>query len=226
MATTPNYGWVTPAPTDFVTDLPADFETFADAVDADLAGLLGGTIGQALVKDSNDDHDFSWQAVAAPRTLLSTTSLTGSSVSLTSIPGGYSNLLLVLKGFRRSTAGDSRLQLTINSLTSNYSGQSRYIIGGTSQVIAGQSANIRLTAASTITNTPSDNYSEITFFNYTDTSVVKSIYSLTNYFSAGSDTVIEDSIYRQNTLNAITSIEIALNADTFGGGTALLYGVS
>ena len=34
MATTPNYGWVTPAPTDFVTDLPADFETFADAADA------------------------------------------------------------------------------------------------------------------------------------------------------------------------------------------------
>jgi hypothetical protein len=39
MATTPNYGWVTPAPTDFVTDLPADFETFADAVDADVFEL-------------------------------------------------------------------------------------------------------------------------------------------------------------------------------------------
>lgn len=60
MATTPNYGWVTPAPTDFVTDLPADFETFADAVDADLAGLIGGTTGQVLIKDSNTDHDFSW----------------------------------------------------------------------------------------------------------------------------------------------------------------------
>ena len=33
MATTPRYGWVTPAPSDFVTDLPADFEVFADAVD-------------------------------------------------------------------------------------------------------------------------------------------------------------------------------------------------
>jgi hypothetical protein len=33
MATTPNYGWVMPAPTDFVTDLPADFEIFGDAVD-------------------------------------------------------------------------------------------------------------------------------------------------------------------------------------------------
>jgi hypothetical protein len=39
MATTPNYGWVTPAPTDFVTDLPADFETFADAVDDTLHDL-------------------------------------------------------------------------------------------------------------------------------------------------------------------------------------------
>jgi hypothetical protein len=33
MATTPNYGWVTPAPSNFVTNLPADFELFADAVD-------------------------------------------------------------------------------------------------------------------------------------------------------------------------------------------------
>jgi hypothetical protein len=33
MATTPVYGWVTPTPTSFVTNLPADFETFADAVD-------------------------------------------------------------------------------------------------------------------------------------------------------------------------------------------------
>jgi hypothetical protein len=60
MATTPNYGWVTPAPTNFVTDLPADFEVFADAVDGDLSGLLGGTTGQVLVKDSNADHDYAW----------------------------------------------------------------------------------------------------------------------------------------------------------------------
>lgn len=60
MATTPNYGWVTPAPTDLVTDLPADFETFADAVDADLAGLLGGTTGQVLTKSSNADHAFAF----------------------------------------------------------------------------------------------------------------------------------------------------------------------
>jgi hypothetical protein len=60
MATTPNYGWVMPDPTDFVTNLPADFETFGDAVDADLAGLLGGTTGQVLKKTSNTDHDFAF----------------------------------------------------------------------------------------------------------------------------------------------------------------------
>jgi hypothetical protein len=43
-----------------VTDLPADFETFADAVDADLAGLLGGTTGQVLKKTSNSDHAFAF----------------------------------------------------------------------------------------------------------------------------------------------------------------------
>ena len=60
MATTSNYGWVMPDPTDFVTNLPADFEVFGDAVDADLAGLLGGTTNQVLKKSSNTDHDFAF----------------------------------------------------------------------------------------------------------------------------------------------------------------------
>jgi len=34
MATTPNYSWVMPDPVDLITDLPADFEIFGDAVDA------------------------------------------------------------------------------------------------------------------------------------------------------------------------------------------------
>ena len=37
--TTPNYNWPLIAPTDFVTDLPADLETLADAIDADVFEL-------------------------------------------------------------------------------------------------------------------------------------------------------------------------------------------
>jgi hypothetical protein len=51
-----------PTPTDLVTDLPADFEVFGQAVDTSLADLKGGTSGQILAKNSNTDMDFVWVA--------------------------------------------------------------------------------------------------------------------------------------------------------------------
>jgi hypothetical protein len=49
-----------PTPTDLVTDLPADFEVFGQAVDTSMADLKGGTSGQILSKNSNTDMDFVW----------------------------------------------------------------------------------------------------------------------------------------------------------------------
>lgn len=49
-----------PTPVDLVTDLPADFEVFGQAVDSTLADLKGGTSGQVLSKNSNTDMDFVW----------------------------------------------------------------------------------------------------------------------------------------------------------------------
>jgi hypothetical protein len=57
---TSNFGWQMPQPTDLVTDLPADFEVFGQAVDTSLADLKGGTSGQILAKNSNTDMDFVW----------------------------------------------------------------------------------------------------------------------------------------------------------------------
>ena len=57
--TTP-FGWQMPEPTDLVTDLPADFEVFGQAVATDLQYLLGGTTGQVLAKASGTDLDFDW----------------------------------------------------------------------------------------------------------------------------------------------------------------------
>ena len=59
--TTP-FSWQMPTPTDLVTDLPADFEVFGQAVATSLADLLGGTSGQILAKNSNTDMDFVWIA--------------------------------------------------------------------------------------------------------------------------------------------------------------------
>jgi len=59
---TSNFGWQMPTATDLVTDLPADFEVFGQAVDSSLADLKGGTTGQILAKNTNADMDFVWVA--------------------------------------------------------------------------------------------------------------------------------------------------------------------
>lgn len=51
-----------PTSSDLVTDLPADFAVFGQAVDTTLAELKGGTTGQVLSKTSNTDMDFTWIA--------------------------------------------------------------------------------------------------------------------------------------------------------------------
>jgi hypothetical protein len=49
-----------PTASDLVTDLPADFEVFGQAVDTSLADLKGGTTGQVLSKATGTDMDFTW----------------------------------------------------------------------------------------------------------------------------------------------------------------------
>ena len=62
---TSNFGWQMPTSTDLVTDLPADFAVFGQAVDTTFAELKGGTTGQVLSKTSNTDMDFTWVTDAA-----------------------------------------------------------------------------------------------------------------------------------------------------------------
>jgi hypothetical protein len=60
-----NFGWVMPTSTDLVTDLPADFNVFGQAVDTSMMDLKGGTTGQILSKASATDMDFTWVAPVA-----------------------------------------------------------------------------------------------------------------------------------------------------------------
>jgi hypothetical protein len=65
-----------PTATDLVTDLPADFEVFGQAVATSMADLLGGTSGQVLAKNSNTDMDFVW-TTANPGDITGVTAGTG-----------------------------------------------------------------------------------------------------------------------------------------------------
>jgi hypothetical protein len=73
---TSNFGWQMPQSVDLVTDLPADFEVFGQAVDTDFMDLLGGTTGQVLSKTSATDLDFTW-VTANPGDITGVTAGTG-----------------------------------------------------------------------------------------------------------------------------------------------------
>ncbi len=77
---TSNFNWQMPTATDLVTDLPADFEVFGQAVDTTLADLKGGTTGQVLAKNSNTDMDFTW--IAPDDTTISFNAQTGTTYTL------------------------------------------------------------------------------------------------------------------------------------------------
>ena len=70
---TTNFNWQMPTSSDLVTDLPADFAVFGQAVDTSLADLKGGTTGQVLKKNTNADMDFVWSADSAGMTNPMTT---------------------------------------------------------------------------------------------------------------------------------------------------------
>lgn len=101
---TSNFGWQMPTNTDLVTNLPADFEVFGQAVDSDFADLKGGTAGQILSKNSNTDLDFVWitNEIGDITAITATSPLTG---------GGTSGAVTV--GIQSATTGQSgAVQLT------------------------------------------------------------------------------------------------------------------
>jgi hypothetical protein len=77
---TTNFNWQMPTSSDLVTDLPADFEIFGQAVDTTLVDLKGGTTGQVLSKASNTDMDFTW--IEQDDTTLAFNAQTGTTYTL------------------------------------------------------------------------------------------------------------------------------------------------
>lgn len=69
-----------PTNTDLVTNLPADFEVFGQAVATSMGDLLGGTTGQVLSKTSATDMDFTW--IEQDDTTLSFNAQTGTTYTL------------------------------------------------------------------------------------------------------------------------------------------------
>jgi hypothetical protein len=232
MATTTNYSWTTPDDTDLVKDGAAAIRTLGSSVDTTTKALnpsttlgdieyrsstantntrLGiGTTGQVLTVTGGVPV---WATAAAGgTTLINTggTSLTGATVTVSSIPTTYSSLQIVWKDV--SVNADAATFIRFNGDTgSNY-----YSSATPSDKINVGSANSTNTVAE-------NNYGVLDLYQYTQTSgrQVGFLHSYDNY-----NNVNNTSTNWYSKSAAITSVTFLVDGSTFKNGTIWVYGVS
>ena len=199
---------------------------FATAAARD-AAITSPQEGQACYLKSTDAvltySGSAWVAVGGGggMTLISTTTLTGSSIELTSIPQTYKNLQLVIRNFKPATDN--------SELIARFNGDSnaRY------NTLSSPETNNTFTATQLYIADRNDNSvaTGLTIYNiydYTNTTTWK--YAESSSITVNATTTGNFNYTRYanfyNQTGAITSIYIAPDSGNFTSGTALLYGVS
>ena len=298
--TTP-FGWQMPENTDLVTDLPADFEVFGQAVATSMTDLLGGTTGQLLSKTSNTDMDFTWTnanpgditgvtagtgisgggtsgdvtitnsmataidakgdlvagtgadafsrlAVGANdtvlvadsstatglkwatpasggMTLISTTTLSGASITLSSIPATYNNLQLVFRDFLPAT-DNAGLLCRVNNIST--SDTYRSLVNSTTEAANFNQNSWNFTANDGNDNAVANGKIIVTIYDYAnaDTYQVAKVDGVTT----SSTTPATDARWYNNacflkSTVAVSSLVLFPSTGNFTSGTVLLYGV-
>lgn len=239
---TTNYGWVLPTSTDLVTDLPADFEVALQGVDTTTKALnpattlgdlqyrsatsntntrLGiGTSGQALVVSGGVP---AWGTISGGgMTVLASGTLSGTTVTISSIPSTYNNLQLVIGSIRAS--GDAPIQIRPNGNSADYRNTEMRTLNSTASTAVPGTDAIK-TATSLDMDVANDTSIVCTIFNYTSTADWKTAIMSIGSNSAANETynALVSSTFRNTA--AISSIDIFANAETFSSGTYTLYGV-
>lgn len=206
-----------------IVDAKGDLIT-ATAADTP-ARLAVGTNGQLLSADSTASTGLAWTTVSSGgMTLISTTSLTGASVTLSSIPTTYKNLMLVVKSAYASNQDFLSLRFNGDSGGGSYYSNAATLDAAT--LISEPNGVNYLPIIYTYNTSAVDylSFAQIVIPQYTDTSGGQLVVAQ-GYGGASRKGWNADAIYKNRTA-AITSITVLQNGGTFSGGTVTLYGVA
>ena len=252
MATTTNYSWTTPDDTALVKDGAAAIRSLGTAIDtttfnnasaaiaktivdakgdiivataADTVSRLAvGANDTVLVADSAQATGVKWATPASGgMTLISTTTLTGASVTISSIPATYYNLQLVIRNYKPATDNEA-LMIRINA----DSAANRH--GITTTYGGSQNATFGVTEAQTTLgndNSVANGLIILDIYDYANAVTWK--YWQSQSLNVNNTTTTNADVYRNhgryNQTGAISSLQLFPQVGNFTSGTALLYGV-
>ena len=191
------------------------------------ARLAVGANGTVLTAASGQATGLEWATPASGggMTLISTTTLTNRQTDLTSIPGTYNNLVIMINGANFPTY-NTQIQIRPNGSTSNVTLDQRQNSGGSNNSNTATDGNINISAGYNMSLGNSNNTYVCTIFNYANTSYYKPVTGFGYIEQSGGTGTAVGAWGGIETNSAITSITIYLDQNvSYNSGQVLLYGV-
>jgi hypothetical protein len=255
MATTTNYSWTTPDDTALVKDGASAIRSLGTAIDSTVFTNAGNAINKTivdakgdiiaataadtvsrlavgandtvLVADSSTATGLKWAAPASGgMTLISTTTLTGASVSLTSIPQTYNDLRIVIRNFKPSGDSESlRIEFNGDSTANRHRSDYVYDAGSYDTTATFNAPWGKITTD--LDNSVANGITVMDIFDYTNTTTWK----MGEYLTYNTDPTTTTSFQMRkgaifyNQTSAISSFDFFPSGGTMTSGTVLLYGV-
>ena len=214
---------------DYITSGSAINPTIVDAKGDIIAATAADTVARlavgsndtVLTADSTTATGLKWATPAAGgMTLISTTTLSGATVTLSSIPQTYTNLQLVISGMNWNTS-NNQPSIQFNGVTGGF-----YYSGTIGSAVHNRNNSTFWLTDNDWTRTNTTNSTVFNIYNYASTTTYKSFdYRGKNEQPTGGTRAFQFGGNWNDDTVAISSISIYAGGNTFAGGTALLYGV-